>query len=73
MRAGILAWSTFSGILLGLFAGIVLGTVALLAGELLPARWELARVRAAVIVLCLVVLPLVGAVLGFLEGRLKLS
>lgn len=71
-RGSILAWSTFSGALLGLFVGIALATLLYAAAELVASRWPPGRLRIAVGVLCLVLLPLAGAVLGFLEGRLKL-
>jgi hypothetical protein len=75
MRLGILGWSTLSGVVLGLFVGLVATAVALGIAQVVPARWDwvVARLRVPVLVLCLVVLPVAGGVLGFLEGRLKLS
>lgn len=73
MRGSIIAWSTFSGFLLALIAGALVLGVAAMVSVLLPdsvgrliARW-----RAAGLVLVLVIIPLVGAIAGFLEGRLK--
>ena len=75
MRTSILLWSTFSGLLLGVFAGVVLAAGAYGLSLLLPARWDgaLDRLRGPLLVVCFVLLPLGGAVVGFLEGRLKLS
>ena len=75
MRASILAWSTFSGLVLGLFCGVALLAAVLAGLELVApgAARALERWRPLLLVLCLAVLPLVGAVLGYLEGRLKLS
>ena len=73
MRASILLWSTASGLILGLFIDATLIGVALLLSTLAPSiivrlhqRW-LAVVATAV----LVIIPLLLAVLGYLEGRLK--
>ena len=75
MRATILGWSTASGLILGLIAGLLLFAVLVLAGEMassvIPRLGGRARVAAGV--LSFVVLPLAGAVLGWLEGRLKLQ
>ena len=75
MRATILGWSTASGFILGLFIGLALFAVLVISGELatgvIPRLGG--RVRAAVTVFSFVVLPLAGAVLGWLEGRLKLQ
>ena len=77
MRASVLLWSTASGLILGLLCGVLALAVLVAGSELLaPAVPRLAalaaRARTAVAVVCLVALPLAGAVLGFLEGRLKL-
>jgi hypothetical protein len=73
MRTSILLWSTASGIILGVFIDATLIGVALLLGTLLPFvssrlhhRWLL--VSAAVV---LTLIPIVMAVLGYLEGQLK--
>lgn len=73
MRTSILVGSTVSGLVLGLFVG--LGALALLVflSTFIPlaARWA-ERLRAPALVLTLVLLPLAGALLGWLEGRAKL-
>ncbi len=73
MRASILFWSAASGVILGVFLDATLVGVALLLGSLFPAlagrlhhRWLTAF--AATI---LVAVPVVLAVLGYLEGELK--
>ena len=74
MRASILAWSTVSGLILGLFAGALLFAIPMigteLAAGLVPRLGP--RVRVALAITAFAVLPLAGAVLGLLEGRLKL-
>ena len=71
-RTSILAWSTFGGALLGGFVGIATATVLYALTELLGQRWAAGRVRVAVSIVCIVLPSLIGGVLGFLEGRLKL-
>jgi predicted acyltransferase len=73
VRASILFWSTASGVILGVFLDATLIGVALLLSSLFPAlanrlhhRWL--GILAAVI---LVAVPVVLAVLGYLEGELK--
>ena len=72
-RLTILFGSTLSGLVLGLFLG--LGALAILAfiSTMIPAasRWA-ERLRAPALVLTLVLHPLAGALLGYLEGRAKL-
>ena len=74
MRASILVWSAVSGLVLGLFAGALLFAVPVIVSELgagfLPRLGFRARTILAVV--SFAVLPLAGATLGFLEGRLKL-
>ena len=73
MRASIIAWSTFSGLLLAFFvAALLIGVVATVA-SIFPESVgrAVARWRAVGLVIALVVLPILGAVAGFLEGRLK--
>lgn len=74
MRASIVLWSAVSGLVLGLFAGVLLFAVPVVVSELaagfLP-RLD-SRARTTLAVVSFVVLPLAGATLGFLEGRLKL-
>ena len=75
MRQGILLWSAFSGVVIGLVFGALLFGLGAIVFALLPAgaprlsgRW-----LAAALALLFGVLPAVGAVLGYLEGRLKLN
>jgi hypothetical protein len=74
MRQGILLWSTLSGALLGVFLGtFVLGALALVT-SVLPLLDRVAeRLRYAALLVLLVIVPIVGGVLGYLEGRAKLS
>ena len=73
VRLTILLGSTVSGLVLGVFLG--LGLLALLAflATAVPAaaRWT-ERLRLPVLVATLLLLPLAGALLGWLEGRAKL-
>lgn len=74
MRTTILVESTVSGVVIGVVLGVVALSIATVVAGVLPAgaaRW-IERLRTPAIVVCLVVLPLIGAVLGYLEGRLKL-
>ena len=73
MRSSILLWSTASGVILGLFIDATLIGVALLLSAVIPGlsarlqhRW-LTLAAAAV----LVAIPLVLAVLAYIEGELK--
>lgn len=73
MRASILAWSAASGILLGIFADLFVAAALLLAARLLPGsvtRWA-QRASPAVWAMLLLILPVLGGVLGYLEGQLK--
>ena len=74
MRATILGWSAVSGLVLGLIAGIILYATLILSGELLSGVVPriAGRARVAAALLSFVLLPLAGAVLGWLEGKLKL-
>jgi hypothetical protein len=73
MRTEILIWSTISGAVLGLFAGVALVATGVVVHAILPATEgrALARLLPAALAAGLVVLPAVGAVLGYLEGTLK--
>ena len=75
MRATILGWSALSGLVLGLMAGLMAFGVLVIGGELaagvIPRMATRARGIAAFITL--VVVPIIGATLGWLEGRLKLQ
>ena len=73
MRASILFWSTASGVILGIFFDATLVGVALLLSAVFPAaasrlnhRWFITLAAVA-----LVSVPVVLAVLGYLEGELK--
>ena len=75
MRATILAWSAISGLILGVFAGTLLFATLLLGGELAPniVPRLAGRARIAASVISFVLIPLAAAILGWLEGRLKLQ
>ena len=75
MKATILGWSAASGLVLGLIAGLLLFAMAIVGGELLVGIVPrlAGRARAALAIFSLVLLPLAGAVLGWMEGRLKLQ
>jgi hypothetical protein len=73
IRASILLWSTASGVILGVFLDATLIGVALLLSAVIPGvsvrlhhRW-----LALVATIVLTAIPIVMAVLGFLEGQLK--
>ena len=73
MRASILLWSVFSGVVLGVFVDALLIGAVLLASAVLPgavgrltSRWA-----ASLGVIVLAGIPVVLGVFGFLEGRLK--
>jgi len=74
MRSEILFQSALSGAVMGLIAavalfgvGIVIAFVAPGLADRIAGRW-----LAAVLVVIFVAIPAAGAVVGFLEGRLKL-
>jgi hypothetical protein len=75
MRTTILTWSAISGLVLGIFAGTLLFAALLLGGELVPSVVPrlLGRARVVVSVISFVIIPVAGALLGWLEGRLKLQ
>ena len=75
MRTTILTWSAISGLVLGIFAGTLLFAALLLGGELAPSVVPrlLGRARVVVSVISFVIIPVAGALLGWLEGRLKLQ
>jgi hypothetical protein len=74
VRTTIVVWSAVSGLVLGLFAGILLFALFVLGGELMSGLMPRlgGRTRIAAAVLSFVLLPLAGAALGWMEGRLKL-
>jgi len=73
VRASILLWSTASGLILGLFIDATLIGVALLLSAVAPGLSPRMQQRwftvSAVVVLA--VIPIVLAILGYLEGELK--
>ena len=73
MRSTILVWSTVSGLVLGSLCGLALLVLFVLLAGLAPAdaRW-VARLRVPALVLTLGLLPALGGILGYLEGRAKL-
>ena len=75
MKATVLGWSAASGLVLGLIAGLLLFGLAVASGELLAGVVPrlAGRARTAVAIFSFVLLPLAGALLGWLEGRLKLQ
>ena len=73
MRTSILLWSTFSGVVLGVFVDALLIGAVLLAGAVMPGalsrlsnRWTTLAAAAL-----LSGIPVVLGILGLLEGRLK--
>jgi hypothetical protein len=72
-RASILLWSAGSGFLLGLFADALLVALWLILSAIIPAlgRVSLPRWAGVAVALFLVALPVVAAILGALEGKLK--
>ena len=74
MRATVLFWSAVSGLVVGVLAGAALFGVLAVAAAIVPAALaRLAdRLRGPALVLCFLVIPALGAVLGYVEGRLKL-
>lgn len=74
-RSGMLLWSTLSGLVVGLLAGVALLAVVTIVVHVVPSLSArlVDRLRAPVVIGLLLVVPLVGAVLGYLEGRAKLS
>jgi len=75
VRTSIVAWSAVSGLVLGLIGGILLFAALVAAGELLPSIVPRlgGRARIVAVLFSFVLLPLVGAALGWMEGRLKLQ
>jgi hypothetical protein len=70
-----LVWSAMSGLVVGLIAGVALLALVTLVVHVVPGLSArlVERLRTPVMIVLLVVVPLVGAVLGYLEGRAKLS
>ena len=74
MRTSILAWSAFGGAVVGLIVAAMVVGIGALLHVVLPAGPARLLARAAPVAIPLVALLLAGAgaVLGYLEGRLKL-
>lgn len=73
-RMSVLLWSALSGAVMGLIGGALLLGVATIAASVLPVPARLVeRVRLPLVVVCLVAVPAVMAVLGWLEGQAKLD
>ncbi len=74
-RTAILLWSAASGFIVGLLMGILLLAAVTLIVNILPVLSDrvVGRARTPVLVVLLLVVPLLCALLGYLEGRNKLS
>ena len=74
-RGAMLLWSAVSGLIVGLLAGVGLLALATLVVHVVPgiSGRFVDRVRVPALITLLVVVPLVAALLGYLEGRAKLS
>jgi hypothetical protein len=72
-RTAMLLWSAASGFIVGLLAGVSLLALVTLAVHVVPGIPErlVDRLRVPVLVLLLLGLPLLAALLGYLEGRAK--
>jgi hypothetical protein len=72
-RWQIIAWSAFGGLVQGLIAGVIVLATVVVGGVLLGLEDSgVRRWMRVVVTVLLVGPPLVGAVLGALEGRRKL-
>lgn len=73
-RLSVLLWSALSGAVMGVIGGALLLGVLTIVAALAPVPLRLVeRVRLPIVLACLVALPAVMAVLGWLEGRAKLD
>lgn len=73
-RLSVLLWSALSGAVMGVIGGALLLGVLTIVAALAPVPPRLVeRVRLPIVLACLVALPAVMAVLGWLEGRAKLD
>jgi hypothetical protein len=70
-----LLWSAASGFVVGLLAGVGLLALVTLVVNVVPSIPErlVDRLRVPVVVLLLIGVPLLAALLGYLEGRAKVS
>jgi len=75
VRATILGWSTASGLVLGFIFGLLFFAVLTVGPELLSGAIPrlTGRARTLTLLFSFVVLPAAGALVGWLEGRLKLQ
>lgn len=75
MRAGVLGWSTVSGAVMGLLAGAAVAALCygFLSLPTFRASGFVERVRLPAAATILVLATAIGAVLGWLEGQLKLQ
>ncbi len=73
-RGSMLLWSALTGLVIGLLAGVGLLALVTLAVHVVPGIPDrlVDRLRTPVLALLLGALPLVSALLGYLEGRAKL-
>jgi hypothetical protein len=73
-RTAMLLWSAASGFVVGLIAGIGLLALVTIAVNVVPGIPErlIERLRAPVVILLLLGIPLVAALFGYLEGKAKL-
>jgi hypothetical protein len=69
-----LLWSAATGLVMGLIAGVGLLALLTLVVNVVPGVSDrlVERARVPLVVLLLGVLPVVAALLGYLEGRAKL-
>ena len=74
-RTAMLLWSAASGFVVGLLAGVCLLALVTLVINVVPGVPErvVGRMRVPVLVLLLLGVPLLAALLGYLEGRAKVS
>lgn len=68
----IVGWSAAGGLVIGLIAAALLAGVWAVAAALLPPLARAPRALQAVGMVVLALLPVAGAILGYLEGQLKL-
>ena len=74
-RASVLLWSAGSGVLLGLILDALIFGAWMIAANFLPALSPrvLPRWATLISIVALVLIPIVAGLIGYLEGRLKLS
>jgi hypothetical protein len=72
-RTEVVVWSAASGLVVGILAGVLLLALVTLVVNVVPGIPErlVDRLRVPVVLTLLVLVPLVAAVLGYLEGRAK--